>query len=136
MIWYQVKLLAAHATSLSMDALHIVAGTLLSILIAVGLRTSVANWRPWLVVLALELANEANDLWVEVWPDPAAQYGESLKDIASTMFLPTLLVLLARARPGLFVRRSADDEVAGGPDIGLGARGSPRHQDQRDTGGE
>jgi hypothetical protein len=37
-----------------------------------------------------------------VWPDPGQQYGEGLKDLALTMFVPTLLLAAVRLRPDLF----------------------------------
>jgi hypothetical protein len=98
---YQFKLLISHASGFSMDALHVVAGVLLQLGVAWLTRSTVGRWRPWLVVLALELINEGHDLWVEQWPVPGQQYGEGLKDIILTMALPTLLLIVARRRPGL-----------------------------------
>ena len=101
-IWYQVKLLLEHATGVSMDALHVMAGVLAQLLFAALFRIPLRSWRPWLFVLALLLLNEAGDLWVEQWPQPAMQYGEGLKDILLTMLLPTALILCARVRPVIF----------------------------------
>jgi hypothetical protein len=101
-IWYQVKMLLEHATGVSMDALHVLAGVLAQLLFAALFRIPLRNWRPWLFVLALLLLNEAGDLWVEQWPQPAMQYGEGLKDILLTMLLPTALILCARVRPTIF----------------------------------
>lgn len=56
---------------------------------------------PWLMVLALELANEWSDLYIEVWPQHAMQWGESAKDVLLAMALPTLLLIVARYRPRL-----------------------------------
>ena len=102
--WYQLKLFAAHSTGVSMDALHVVVGVLLQLLIA--LRSSVARPLPLLAVLALAVVNEANDFRVEIWPDPGMQFGESAKDIVLTMFIPTLIFLVARRRPKLLVQGS------------------------------
>lgn len=110
MTWYQFKLLLSHTTTLSMDALHLLIGGLATIAIAALLRTSVANPRPWLAVLALEIANEANDLFVERWPSLAQQLGEGAWDIGLTMLLPTLLLLAARYRPPLFVACSKGED--------------------------
>lgn len=111
--WYQVKLLLEHATGISMDALHVLAGVLAQLLFAALFRSSFRNWRPWIFVFALVLLNEASDLWVERWPKPAMQLGEGLKDIALTMLLPTLLMLSTRYRTTIFdgndsAERSAD----------------------------
>lgn len=104
--WYQLKLFAAHSTGVSMDALHVVVGVLLQLLIALLFRSSVARPLPLLAVLALAVVNEANDFRVEIWPDPGMQFGESAKDIVLTMFIPTLIFLVARRRPKLLVQGS------------------------------
>jgi hypothetical protein len=57
-------------------------------------------------LLALELVNEANDFRVEIWPDPGMQFGEAVKDIVLTMFIPTLIFLVARRHPKLLVQDS------------------------------
>ena len=88
-----------------MDSLHVLAGVMLQLAAARVMRTSVADFRPWLLVLGLELANEAYDLLVEHWPDPGMQWGEGLKDVLLTMFLPTILLLVARHRSGLLAGR-------------------------------
>ena len=99
--WYQFKLFVEHASGISMDALHILVGFAVFILAAQLLKRTVASALPWLAVLVLELANEAYDLHVELWPDPWSQFGEGAKDIMLTMALPTLLLVLARWRPAL-----------------------------------
>lgn len=104
--WYQLKLFAAHSTGVSMDALHLVVGVLLQLLIALLFRSSVARPLPLLAVLALAVVNEANDFRVEIWPDPGMQFGESAKDIVLTMFIPTLIFLVERRRPRLLVQGS------------------------------
>ncbi|MCW3797071.1 hypothetical protein OMW55_04530 [Sphingomonas sp. BN140010] len=84
-----------------MDSLHVIAGVLLQLVVAAILRTDVADRRPWLLAFGLELANEANDLVVERWPDPGMQWGEGAKDVLLTMLLPTLLLLLSRRCSGI-----------------------------------
>jgi hypothetical protein len=100
--WYEAKMFIEHASLVSSDALHVIVGVLVWMLFALLLRVSLADWRPWLVLLVLLVLNEMVDLWVERWPDPAMQYGESAKDLLLTMTLPTLLLLVVRVRPGLF----------------------------------
>ena len=113
--WHQVKLFIEHASGISMDALHILVGFALFLLAARLLKTSVASPLPWLILLALELLNEAYDLHVERWPTFASQLGEGGKDILLTMALPTLLLVTARWRPHWLVAwkgdpdRSSDD---------------------------
>lgn len=100
--WYQFKLLVEHASGISMDALHVLAGIGLQLSFSLLFRIPLSRWRSWLFVLLLLLANEAGDLWVEQWPEPAMQYGEGLKDIVVTMLVPTALTLLARRKPSIF----------------------------------
>ena len=88
-----------------MDSLHVVVGLLLQLTVAGVFRSTLKSWRPWLAVLALELANEANDLLVERWPDPGRQWGEGAKDVLLTMLLPTVLLLVARRLPQLLTGR-------------------------------
>jgi diacylglycerol kinase len=104
--WYQLKLFVQHASGFSMDALHVVAGVVLQLVIAFVCRTSVARPLPLLAVLGLELVNEASDFRVERWPDSAMQFGESAKDIVLTLLVPVLLFLIARRHPRLLTQRS------------------------------
>ena len=115
-VWYDAKLFLEHASGVSMDALHVLAGVAAQLTFAALLRVTLGSWRPWLFVLALLVLNEAGDLWVERWPQAAMQYGEAFKDIVLTMLLPSLLMLCARKTPQLFagknivsVRTNPDD---------------------------
>ena len=99
--WYQVKLVVARASGFSMDSLHVIAGVVAQLAFALLFRTSVARPLPLLLVLAIELVNEASDFRVERWPQPGMQLGESAKDVILTMVLPTLIFLVARYRPTL-----------------------------------
>ena len=105
--WYQIKLLIEHATGVSMDALHILAGVLAQLMFAALFRVQLKTWRPWTFVLILVLLNEASDLWVERWPQPAMQFGEGLKDVVLTMLVPTMLMLALHLRPTLFADKPA-----------------------------
>jgi len=97
--WYQIKLMVEHASGVSMDALHVLIGFALFAGAAVLFRRGMGSFRPWLALLAIELINEAYDFHVELWPDPASQIGESVKDIILTMALPTAVLLMARWKP-------------------------------------
>ncbi len=55
-------------------------------------------------MLLATLANEWNDLYVERWIEQAMQFGEIAKDIALTMLLPSLLLIVARRFPRLLQR--------------------------------
>lgn len=102
MDWYEAKRFVEQATTLSMDALHVLAGALLFLGLALLLRRPVSDPRPWLGVLIVTLLNEAVDLWIERWPSPGMQFGEAAKDIAVTMLLPTIILLTARHLPRLY----------------------------------
>lgn len=106
--WYHAKTFVEHMIGFSHDALHVLVGVCIQLLMAALLRVSLRHLGPWLVVIVLQLANEASDLWMEVWPDHAMQWGESAKDVLLTMALPTLLLIVARIRPKL---------LAGSPDV-------------------
>ena len=104
--WFDLKMLLERSVAFDSDGLHVLAGVMLQLAAAAVLRSSLARWWPWLVVLALTSGNEAVDLWVEQWPDAelSAQWGESIKDLVLTLALPTLLLLVARKWPRLFAR--------------------------------
>ena len=109
MSWYHAKLLIEQASPVGNDALHVLAGVALWLLLALVLRKSVASAAPLLLLLVLLAFNEGVDLWAEQWPDKGMQYGETAKDLLLTMALPVLVMALARWRPQMFggpLRRS------------------------------
>ncbi|MBV9929833.1 MAG: hypothetical protein JO013_02680 [Alphaproteobacteria bacterium] len=120
--WHQLKEWLEHAIGLNMDALHVYFGVAILVLAALILRRPLRSPIPWLVLLALELANEYYDWTYEVWPGPdrAIQAAEGLRDIWNTMALPTFLLVVSRWFPGLYTgwrrRRGsgADAGEAGG----------------------
>jgi hypothetical protein len=104
MDWMGLKGLASDL-SVEKDAMHVYAAFLIQIGAAALLRTSVARWAPWLIVLAIELANESMDMWFgeEAHIQPWQLYG-ARHDLINTMILPTLLLVTARYTPWLFRR--------------------------------
>ena len=103
--WVRVKLVASELAGISQDALHILFGFLALFAAAAILRRPVQSPLPWLAVLTLEILNEVFDLatgaaaWVgPMWPG-------SVKDVVTTMSVPTVLLILSRVSPGLFVHR-------------------------------
>jgi ABC-type branched-subunit amino acid transport system permease subunit len=100
--WHQAKLFLEHLVAISNDALHVIIGVVVQLVIALVLKWSVSSVRPVLVVLALAAWNEIVDLWTERWPEPGMQYGECAKDVAVTILLPLVLMFAARLRPELF----------------------------------
>ena len=104
MSWYEAKMFIEHASLFSSDAIHVIVGFLVWIALAVLLRRRVTDWQPLLGLAVLLILNEATDLWVERWPDPAMQFGEAAKDVLLTLALPVLLMIVVRLRPQLFSR--------------------------------
>jgi hypothetical protein len=102
MSWYEAKMFIEHASAVSSDALHVLLGVLVWLLIALLLRKPAGSLPPMLVLLGLIAFNELVDLWVEQWPSLAMQLGESAKDVLLTMTLPTVLLFAVRLRPNLF----------------------------------
>lgn len=100
--WYEGKLFVEHALDVSHDALHVILGVPVLLVVSLVSGRPVSSPLPWLVLLAFTLWNEAVDLWTERWPNPGMQFGEGAKDVALTMLLPTLLLTAARLRPDLF----------------------------------
>jgi hypothetical protein len=107
-VWYQFKLFAEHASGVSMDALHVLVGFSLFLLAARLVKRPISSFLPLLVLLLLELSNEAYDLSVEIWPTFAKQLGEGAKDIILTMGLPALVLSIARWRPDWLVTDRED----------------------------
>lgn len=102
MDWATIKTAITVDTGLSRDALHILTGAGLYFLIVALLPRRVTPWVAWFVILAAGLANEWADYLYETWP---GQWKESLKDMITTLALPTLLLLIGRFAPNLLVRR-------------------------------
>lgn len=104
-IWHEAKELVRMSSGWQMDTLHVLGGVIAQLAFAWLFRTSLASKWPWLVVLALELANEAYDLWLERWPSLGMQVGEGVRDLVGTMLLPSLLWWIARRHPRLLAGR-------------------------------
>lgn len=111
--WYEAKMFLEHSTSVSPDALHVIAGAVIFIACALLFRRPVSDVRVWAALLCLNFLNEFVDLWAERWPDPPRQYGQGMKDLLLTMVVPTILVLVSRFTPTIFSRSgpSSPEEV-------------------------
>jgi hypothetical protein len=107
MEWHQLKQWLTMASGLDMDALHVHAGVVCQIVVALVLRLRLSSLWPWAAVAAVALGNEIYDFNYEVWPTREEQFFESVKDVWNTLLLPTLLMLLVRWTPGLFAAPSA-----------------------------
>jgi hypothetical protein len=84
-----LKVLATEFMHLSRDALHIHIGLAIYFAAVLLFRRGPASPLPWLAVLALELANEALDLFHEV------DLSGAIVDIVNTMFWPTVALVVA-----------------------------------------
>ena len=102
--WYGAKIFIEHATRIEHGTLHVIAGILVWLLVAVISRRSIRSCIPWIAVLMVIMWNEIVDVLIEPWPNRAMQYGEGARDILLTMFIPTLLMFAARSLPKLFGR--------------------------------
>jgi hypothetical protein len=102
--WHNLKLFIEHATRIEHGTLHVIAGILVWLLVALISRRSIRSWMPWTALFAVILWNETVDLLIEHWPERAMQYGEGVRDLLLTMFIPTLLMFAARSLPQLFRR--------------------------------
>ena len=105
--WHEGKLFVEHALTINHDALHIIFGVIVWLLLCLVTRRTIASAYPWLWLLAIISWNETVDLWTERWPHPGQQYGEGAKDLLLTMCLPTVMLLARRYLPKLFVSAKA-----------------------------
>jgi hypothetical protein len=97
--WLSAEFHVSHAV------LHIHLGLAIYLLTCLLLRRPLGSVLPWLVVVALELTNEASDFaryYVSAWPWTATN---TIEDIINTLFWPTvLLVLFHRERAFASIR--------------------------------
>lgn len=108
----QLKILIAEYSGLEKDALHIHFALLIYLVAMFAFRQTRRSRFPWLFVLALELGNEAYDLWHQEAHGEPARWGESVKDLWNTMLWPTVLLLVGRYTT-LFAHRVHADEGEG-----------------------
>jgi hypothetical protein len=86
--WLSAEVHVSHAV------LHIHLGLAIYLLTSVLLRRPLGSVLPWLMVAALELANEASDFaryHVSGWPWTPTN---TIEDIVNTLFWPTVLAVL------------------------------------------
>lgn len=111
MDWMDFKTALTDTTGLSRDALHIFAGLGIHGLLVLGFRSWFGALWPVGIVLLLAIGNEWMDLTTEVWTgERARQYAESAKDLATTMSVPIVLLLLSRFAPSRFGRNPSRSE--------------------------
>ena len=94
--WHEGKLFLEHLTGVSNDALHLLAGVGLWLVLAIVSRRAISTTPPLIGLLLVILWNESVDLWLEQWPGRSQQYAEGAKDIALTMLIPLAFMLTVR----------------------------------------
>jgi len=115
------KVFLTQALSLSTDALHILCGTLAYLAFALVWRKNLRHPLPYAMVFTLACVNEVYDLAAMMNADVAFWLGESTRDLASTMALPTILTILIRRKPALF----RDDHTHSAASMGAPDDGDP-----------
>lgn len=104
----ELKIWIAEYSGLEKDALHIHFALLLYLLAMFAFRQTRRSRFPWLFVLAIELGNEAYDLWHQEANGEPGRWDESLKDLWNTMLWPTVLLFIGRYT-SIFEHRSRAD---------------------------
>ncbi len=91
--WSRAKMAIEHNIGIGSDLLHVYVGMLLllGMVLMSGRRMSLRA--SWLTLLALECANEALDL-SRPPGSVESDLASSMHDLSTTMFLPTILLLL------------------------------------------
>ncbi len=103
MDWNDLKNEAARML-LEKDAVHIYAALFIQLAAAKISKRSLGSFLPWTVVLGFELLNEVLDVVRGQEPRLMPwQVVSAVHDIINTMILPTVLLLLCRHAPGLFI---------------------------------
>jgi hypothetical protein len=91
-LWGPIKTGIEDSLGLSSDAMHIHVGVTLLLFFAWVTRRPLHDWRPWLMLLAVEAANEIIDMNQRAG-SLERNWASSRHDLLNTMFLPTLLLL-------------------------------------------
>ena len=88
-----IKTNLADFLGITKDALHIHLGLAIFVALIVILRRSPGSIIPWLGVLAFEVLNEVLDIFH--WHAGAFSFeiGDAFKDVANTMFWPTVAMI-------------------------------------------
>jgi hypothetical protein len=103
--WHAGKIAIEDSLSVSHASLHVFIGFLLWLGIAFVSRRPISSWLPWGATFAIILWSEIADVWTEQWPARLFFYDKMARDIALTMAIPTVLMVLARVRPQLFAKK-------------------------------
>ncbi|MDB5696233.1 MAG: hypothetical protein JWN21_1776 [Sphingomonas bacterium] len=75
------------------DMLHVQVGLLLLTVAALALRRAPWDWRPWLVTLTIESANEIFDVFQTAYSTSEGNWSSAWHDLWLTMLWPTVILL-------------------------------------------
>lgn len=92
--WIYLKTWLSLWLQVSDDVLHVSAGLGLLVLAALALKRPPWTFRPWLVVLATEIANEAYDLVQTTYVTSEGNLAASWHDLWLTMIWPSVILLV------------------------------------------
>lgn len=105
----QAKIAVVNFTGLERDALHIYVGLAVFLICCLLFRWKARDVRPWLVAVVAAFAGEALDLRDAITYAMPVMIGESVKDIANTIAMPTIIFITTRLT-GIFRPREEADE--------------------------
>jgi len=111
--WQTAKEAIRNHANLSQDALHIYAALLIFIAACLVFRWKPRDWKPWLLVFAVQCLNEYFDMRNSIADDGVIYVWGNLKDMLNTMIAPTLLMLAARYSQMFGSEASAEEETSG-----------------------
>ena len=94
--WIYVKSYLSLWLGVPDDVLHIFAGLAILTAGALLLRRAPWDWRPWLMVLVAESANEAYDLLQTAYSTGEGNWPSAGHDFGMTLFWPTVILVLFR----------------------------------------
>ena len=90
------KLALMEVTNLSKDALHIYVGMGVMLVVVIGFKRSLGDWRPLAAVALASVAGEVWDVIDTFSHGGTPRWHANWKDIWNTSFWPTILFVLAR----------------------------------------
>lgn len=100
--WRPMKNGFEESIPIAPEAIHVLVGVCIQLFAAWWMKRSIAEWRPWFVVLFLIVVNESADLFSRQWPWTHRHVMASVTDLLLTLSVPTLLLVAVRIRPDMF----------------------------------
>lgn len=94
--WIYIKSYLSLWLGVPDEVLHIFAGLAILVGAALVLRRAPWDWRPWLVVVVAESANELYDVFQTSYRSGKGNWPSAWHDFWMTLFWPTVVLLLFR----------------------------------------